>query len=479
MHGLCKSTDFDGYLNTIIILKQGFAMKICRTKIKSGGSRSSMSHHIGFVSTRFCGTDGVTLEASKWAEIFKNDGYDCFWFAGELDRECDTSCLVPEAHFKDKTNDWICRQVFGKKARTAQISDEIHRKRIVLKNKLYRFIKQFRIDFLVVENALSIPMQIPLGLALTEVIAETQIPTICHHHDFFWERSRFSLNGVNDYLRMSFPPVLPSIRHIVINSTQQEELSLRTGIASTVIPNVMDFSSPPKINPERSRKFREYAGLSDDDIVILQPTRIVQRKGIEHAVELVKGLNDKRCKLIISHEAGDEGYEYVNWLKAHASDNGVDLQLVEVKIADPWNAPSPENDGFNLWDVYPNADFITYPSLFEGFGNAFMEAIYFKKPVLINRYATFIKDIEPCGFDLAVMDGFLTKDTIQEVREILFSEERRNHMVEHNYRVASKYFSFALLRRRLKTIMVDFFGESLNERRIKKKKQQIIDVLAM
>jgi glycogen synthase len=59
-------------------------------------------------------------------------------------------------------------------------------------------------------------------------------------------------------------------------------------------------------------------GLATDDLLILQPTRIVQRKGIEHAVELVKELNDPRCKLVISHEAGDEGYEYVEWLKEYA-----------------------------------------------------------------------------------------------------------------------------------------------------------------
>ncbi len=42
-----------------------------------------------------------------------------------------------------------------------------------IKQHLYEFIKQFGIELLIVENALSIPMNIPLGLALTELIAET------------------------------------------------------------------------------------------------------------------------------------------------------------------------------------------------------------------------------------------------------------------------------------------------------------------
>jgi hypothetical protein len=80
-----------------------------------------------------------------------------------------------------------------------------------------------------------------LGLAITEVIAETGLPTIAHHHDFFWQRQQFKTNAVWDYLNMAFPPHLPTIRHVVINSSAGNQLSLRTGISATTIPNVMDF----------------------------------------------------------------------------------------------------------------------------------------------------------------------------------------------------------------------------------------------
>jgi hypothetical protein len=40
-------------------------------------------------------------------------------------------------------------------------------------------------------------LNIPLGLALTELIAETDIPVIGHHHDFFWERKRFLVKGAS------------------------------------------------------------------------------------------------------------------------------------------------------------------------------------------------------------------------------------------------------------------------------------------
>ncbi|MEE8431218.1 MAG: glycosyltransferase family 4 protein [Candidatus Desulfatibia sp.] len=418
-----------------------------------------MVKNIGFVSTRFAGTDGVTLESSKWAQVLEQNGHRCLWFAGELDRESEKSFLVPEAHFQHDQNISINDKVFGKKRRETTVTKLIHDVRSFLKSHLYNFIKQFKIDLLIAENTLTIPMHVPLGLALTEIIAETQIPTIAHHHDFYWERVRFSINAVNDYLGMAFPPNLSNIEHVVINSAAREELAHRKGISSIVIPNVLDFENPPQADVKQAKDFRQSIGLKLDDIIILQPTRIVKRKGIEYAVELINELKDPRYKLVISHEAGDEGFEYPEWIQEYARQHAVDLRLVKTRISDPWANHVNIKDQYSLWDIYPHADFITYPSLIEGFGNAFLEAVFFKKPILINRYETFVRDIEPHGFDLAVMDGFLTKKTIQTVREVLESPARKEQMVTKNYEIASRHYSFAVLRKHLSSILVNFFGE--------------------
>jgi glycosyltransferase involved in cell wall biosynthesis len=236
-----------------------------------------------------------------------------------------------------------------------------------LKKKLREFIHSFSIDLLIAQNSLTIPMHLPLGIAITEVIAETQIPTIAHHHDFYWERTRYFVNAVSDYLRMAFPPSLQNIEHVVINSVAQEELAHRKGIASIIIPNVLDFENPPIIDEQRTEKLRNSIGLDKDDFMILQPTRIVARKGIEHAIDLVKELNDPRNKLVISHETGDEGLDYGEWLKETAKNHGVDLRLMNMKIKGSENCGDDEQpdlgEGYSLWDVYPHADFITYPSL--------------------------------------------------------------------------------------------------------------------
>ncbi len=420
-----------------------------------------MAINIGFISTRFAGTDGVSLESSKWADVLQQNGHRCFWFAGQINRDPERSLLVPEAHFQHPQAQEINQQVFGRTGRSQPVTRAIHEMRSLLKTRLHEFIRQFELDMLVAENALTIPLHVPLGLALTETIAETQIPTIAHHHDFFWERVRFAVNAIGDYIRMAFPPNLTNICHVVINSEAQEQLALRTGIASTIIPNVLDFEHPPRISSKTTRIFRESIGLEPTDRMILQPTRIVQRKGIEFAIELVRELKDARNKLVISHEAGDEGMEYAEWLKEHACEHGVDLRLVSLRIGDPLNKDDGGQTQYSLWDVYPYADFITYPSLYEGFGNAFLEAVYFRKPILINRYATFVRDIEPLGFDLAVMDGFLSKKTVQNVVDILYSTRRRKKMVQTNYQIAARHYSYSVLRNQLSAIIKSFFGDAV------------------
>ncbi len=54
---------------------------------------------IGFVSTRFSGTDDVSLETQKWAEVLEGMGHACYYFGGSSDRPAERSRVVPEALF--------------------------------------------------------------------------------------------------------------------------------------------------------------------------------------------------------------------------------------------------------------------------------------------------------------------------------------------------------------------------------------------
>jgi glycosyltransferase involved in cell wall biosynthesis len=357
---------------------------------------------------------------------------------------------VPEAHFEHPENRWINERIWGVTRRDPLVTERIREMARYLECMLRRFVHEYGIDVLVPENVLTIPVHVPLGVALTEFLAETAMPAVVHHHDFYWERTRFSVNAVSDYLDMSFPPRLPNVVHTVINQAAREQLALRKGVSAVLVPNVFKFEDEPQASDMWAADVRREIGLADDDIFILQPTRIVPRKGIEHAIKLVSMLDDPRVKLVISHDAGDEGYEYQHMLERLAEDEGVDLRIVANRVGERRQLDSDGRKIYTLWDVYPHADLVTYPSIYEGFGNALLEAFYFRKPVVINRYSIFVQDIEPKGFQAIAMDGYVTKETAAAVRRLLANDAARKEMVETNYRLARKYFGYGALRNALR-----------------------------
>ena len=413
---------------------------------------------VGFISFRFAGTDGVTLETFKWADFFEKMGSRCVYMAGELDTPPDRSFLVPEAHFKHPKILEIYNSCFDHTCRPPQTSADLHHYRKRLKEKVHEFIETFDVDILVPQNVLSIPLNIPLALAITEVIAETGIKTIAHHHDMFWERKRFLQNCVWEIFNSCYPPHLSSIEHVVINSSAQNQMALRTGIAATLIPNVMDFEHPPDPVDEYSSDVREALGLEKDELLILQPTRVVQRKGIEHAIELVARLGLK-AKLVISHASGDEGYEYEQRVRDYAKLLNVNALFVDDIINETRGKTKDGRKIYSLQDIYPHADLITYPSIVEGFGNAFLEAVYYRRPIMVNNYSIYFFDIKPKGFDAIEMDNFISDDTIRATREILENSERRKRMVDRNYELALKHFSYQVFEVKLLHILTAFWGQ--------------------
>jgi glycosyltransferase involved in cell wall biosynthesis len=318
---------------------------------------------------------------------------------------------------------------------------------------------------------LTIPLNLPLGIAITEVISETGMPAIAHHHDFFWERKHFMTNACWEYLNMAFPPHLPSIQHVVINSSADNQLSLRTGISATIIPNVMDFDNPTPVSgnfescgldsdknrsshDEYASDVRRALGVSDDELLILQPTRVVKRKGIEHAIELVHRLKMK-AKFVISHASGDEGYDYERRVREYSEMMGVDTYFVANIINEKRGKTKNGRKVYTLEDIYPHADLVTYPSDFEGFGNAFLEAIYFCRPIVVNTYSIYTIDIKPKGFSVIEIDGYVTDEAVRKTKKILTDPKLRRKMVTHNYEIAKKFYSYSVLEGKLKNLIFD------------------------
>lgn len=407
---------------------------------------------IGFVSTRFAGTDGVSLESAKWSNVLTELGHTCFYFAGESDRPADRSRVVPEAHFEHSRVREINTDLFDDYRREAGTSEAIHELWRKLKRDLHEFVNDFDLELLLIENALAIPMNVPLGLALTDLIAEINIPTIAHHHDFVWERERYAVNAAEDYLQAAFPPHMSSIHHVVINSYAAKELARRTGMRSTLVPNVMDFDNPAGEPDDYTESLRETLGLKDDEYLLLQPTRVVPRKRIERAVELARWLN-LPCTLVISHSAGDEGQQYQCYLEEYAKVMGSRVVFGEGIFAYQRHRAPDGRKIYSLADGYQHADLVTYPSLVEGFGNAFLETIYYRRPLMMSSYEIFKTDIRPKGFEVISFGEFITEQTVEHARAVLCDSSVALKMVEHNYQLGRRYYSHTMLRKRLKTLI--------------------------
>jgi glycosyltransferase involved in cell wall biosynthesis len=404
------------------------------------------TRRIGFVSTRLAGTDGVSLETRKWSDVLTGLGHDCFCLAGESDWPADRRHVVPEAHFQHPEVRELNTSLFGTNIRSPETSQGIQRFKEHLKTHLRRFVRSFDLDLLIVENALAIPVHVPLGLALTEFIAETGIPTIGHHHDFAWERARFWPNAAADYLRSSFPPILPSVRHVVINSIAAEQLALRTGANSVLIPNVMDFESPPPEGDDYSADLRPTLEIEPDEALLLQPTRIVPRKGIEHTIQLARRLGQP-CTVVISHGSGDEGTAYEAYLRDYADLMGIRLLFAADVFGHRRTRTPSGHKIYALADAYQQADLVCYPSTIEGFGNAFLEAVYYRRPILVQRYDVFRADIQPKGFRVIAFDGFITEVNVDRTRALLRDPGSVGRMTGHNYELGRRYYSYQVLER--------------------------------
>jgi glycosyltransferase involved in cell wall biosynthesis len=443
---------------------------------------SHAGRRIGIVSTRLSGTDGVSLEAAKWVAVLEQAGYECFYLAGLLDRPPERSRLVPEAYFRHPDIDAINTAAFSGTwdvteaadaehpaihrrdysspyVRPPTVTRRIHELRAHLKDELYRFILDFDLDLLIVENALAIPINIPFGLAITEVIAETGIPVIAHHHDFTWERQRFAVNSVGEYIAAAFPPSLPSVRHVVINTVQAQQLAWRTGLASRVIPNVMDFDRPPPPPDDYALGARADLGVPAGEYMILQPTRIIQRKGIEHAIELTRRLGVP-ATLVISHADGDEGGDYIERVHEFAALLDVHVRYDAAIVGSNRGMTGDGRRIYTLADIYPVADLVTYPSSIEGFGNAFLEAIYHRRPLVVNHYSIYEIDIKPRGFHVVELDGYVSAAAIAQARRLLEDKALAQQWADDNFALARRHFSFAVLERRLTALLAECFGDS-------------------
>ena len=394
------------------------------------------------LATRLAGTDGVSLEATKVARVLADLGFERRDVAGEV--ETHGAVEVPAMHFRAPEARALGRRAFpagdapDDPTLDADLADAADR----LADAILPVVRDAAPDLLVVQNAWAIPMHLPLAGALAHVVDATGLPTLSHEHDYAWERDRFAAPRAPTWIATYFPWDAPHVRHLAINTPAAATLAAHRGLHATVAPNVMDFDAPRPADADAIRgRVRAALGLDADRRLILQPTRVVPRKGIHLAVELLARLDDPRNVLVVTHASGDEGDATLAALRAQADAAGVDLRYVPDAFG-----PTRDATRFALEDAYLAADFVTYPSLYEGFGNALLETLAFERMALVNRYDVYVADIAPVGLDLVEIDGALDDAAVARVRALLDDPGTCARIARANRAIAAAHFGLPALR---------------------------------
>ena len=252
--------------------------------------------NVGICHYKVGGTDGVSLEIDKWAQALDRMGHEVYLCGGDLGgRE---GFLLEELYHHREDIERITRNAFD--CLTDYESGEDLKKDILsladqIEQGLRSFVNDLSIDLLIPNNIWSIGVNLPAAVAFARVVSDREIPTIAHHHDFYWEAFRGmapTCEAVRHIAQDCLPPSNPLVSHVVINSLVQAELRRNNDVESTVVPNVFDFADNSWSVDAYNRGFREAIEIGENDIVILQATRIVERKGIELAIDLVKDLGE-------------------------------------------------------------------------------------------------------------------------------------------------------------------------------------------
>jgi len=432
-------------------------------------------------------TDGVSLEMDKWKLSLEKLGHEVIYIAGSKGVLKDVE-IIQELHYNDATNNKVVENAYVKfhsYKNEAEFKQEIEKEANSIESKLLEIIKRKNIDLLMVNNMFSLGWNLSAGLGFSNAIKNSDVKCLCHHHDFHWEREKYShptCTFVQDYLTTIFPPKHARIKHVVINTIAKNELFKRRNIESTVVPNVFEFDNDWIID-DFNQDFRSSFNIKSNDLIILQATRIVQRKGIELALDVVAELNANKqaligkklynnqifgadSKIVFLMVGLNEDDPYFDKIMNYAHSKNIEIKWVN-EFVDHERHQTKTKKTYSLWDCYANCDIVTYTSLLEGWGNQFIEALVAKKIIVSYQYPVFVQDILHLKFNtidlgdthtlkangLAEVSPEIIANASTKTIDLILSESKYSKAVNENYTIGKQNLSLDALETLLKKLV--------------------------
>ena len=233
-------------------------------------------------------------------------------------------------------------------------------------------------------------MTMPFHLAATQVVselAEEGNRVLAWTHDLAANNQDYSLtrNRVFAMIRER----QHGIEYVAVSETRAREFRDLTGTsADAVVPNGLDLSAALGLTTE---VFGLLAEINSEEAILLYPTRILQRKNLGLALQILAALLeiDFRAWLFITGAANG----YNPGAKAHFA--GLKRQASELGVTDRvrWVNEHFFVDDAQLRSLYLVSDALLFTTKQEGFGLPILEAAAFRLPI-------FCSDIEPLRSNL-------------------------------------------------------------------------------
>jgi hypothetical protein len=151
---------------------------------------------------------------------------------------------------------------------------------------------------------------------------------------------------------------------------------------------------------------------------------------------------------------------YTHALEQRAHRRGVELIWAGERVKHSRGRTDDGQKIYSLWDSYVQADMVTYPSIWEGWGNQFIEAVFAHLPVVLFEYPVWRSDLAQIGFDVASLgDQIVAYDehglvevadeqldrAVEHTLKFLKDGDRRRQATELNYDLAQRFFSYDAL----------------------------------
>lgn len=446
---------------------------------------------IGIIHYRVGRTDGVSLEIEKRQQVLQSLGHQVRLISGPVQSGADF--VIEELEFERDDVKAIRHNSFVAFERNdlsiKQLQDGIESLAEKIETAFLRYHQKERFDALLIHNVFSLALHLPASLAFARVIEKIAIPIIVTHHDFFWERDLYQKTTnafVKNFLEHYVPFAHENVTHICINSLAQQDLRAKRKIESLVFPDVFDFNQSPWIVDEYNADFLQRIDAKENDLIVLQATRIVPRKGIELAVQFVEELERQKERLVgttlyngkkITQDSSIvfvlAGYPekfahaYVKKLNDLIVRSGINARFVFEMIDAQRCTGEFGEKKYSLWDAYVFADIVTYPSLWEGWGNQFIEAVFAQKPIVLFEYPVFEADIKKEGYQiislgndiekvdkqgLVVGDARVIKEAVEDACFFLTKEKYEKFLLK-NFEIGSHYHGHHVLRDFLKKLV--------------------------